>query len=115
MARVTAHPTRHLAGPASAGLLELDQRAVAQRFLRRDRDCKFTSAFTAVGVEVIRTPTPPTRTRDCATPPARGPGGSARCAASPPPRPSTSRSATQPDGRLTTHLLHSRYPGSPRP
>jgi transposase InsO family protein len=41
-------------------LIDLDQRADSLRFLLRDRDTKFTVAFdtvfTAVGIEVIRTP-----------------------------------------------------------
>ena len=61
LAGVTAHPTGlWVAQQARNLLLDLDRRADPLRFLLRDRDSKFTAAFdavfTAVGIEVIRTP-----------------------------------------------------------
>ena len=61
LAGVTTHPTgAWVAQHARNLLMDLDQRADALRFLLRDRDGKFTEAFdavfTAIGMEVIRTP-----------------------------------------------------------
>jgi hypothetical protein len=61
LAGVTAHPTGlWVVQQARNLLLDLDRRADPLRFLLRDRDSKFTAAFdavfTAVGIEVIRTP-----------------------------------------------------------
>ena len=61
VAGATAHPTGAWVTQQARNLLiALDQRADQLRFLLRDRDAKFTAAFdtvfTAVGVEVIRTP-----------------------------------------------------------
>src|SRR4029450_8763462 len=58
---VTAHPTgTWVAQQARNLLIDLDQRADELRFLLRDRDTKFTTAFgtvfRAAGIEVIRTP-----------------------------------------------------------
>lgn len=58
---VTAHPTgAWVAQQARNLLIDLDQRADTLRFLLRDRDTKFTAAFdtafTAAGIEVIKTP-----------------------------------------------------------
>ncbi|WP_327004296.1 integrase core domain-containing protein [Dactylosporangium sp. NBC_01737] len=58
---VTAHPTgAWVAQQARNLLMNLDQRADGLRFLLRDRDTKFTTAFdtvfTAAGIDVIRTP-----------------------------------------------------------
>jgi transposase InsO family protein len=61
LAGVTAHPTGAWAVQQPRNLLmDLDRRADPLRFLLHDRDSKFTAAFdqvfTAVGIEVIRTP-----------------------------------------------------------
>jgi putative transposase len=61
LAGVTAHPTgAWVVQQARNLLMNLDRRADVLRFLLRDRDSKFTAAFdavfTAVGIEVIRTP-----------------------------------------------------------
>ncbi|RZU76077.1 integrase-like protein [Micromonospora kangleipakensis] len=58
---VTAHPTgAWVAQQARNPLMSLDQRADGLRFLLRDRDTKFTTAFdtvfTAAGIDVLRTP-----------------------------------------------------------
>ncbi|SIM82104.1 integrase core domain-containing protein [Micromonospora cremea] len=58
---VTAHPIgAWVAQQARNLLMNLDQRAAELRFLLRDRDTKFTTAFdtvfTAAGIDVIRTP-----------------------------------------------------------
>jgi putative transposase len=58
---VTAHPTgAWVAQQARNLLIDLDQRGDSLRFLLRDRDTKFTTAFdtvfTAAGIQVIRTP-----------------------------------------------------------
>jgi transposase InsO family protein len=58
---VTAHPTGTWVTQQARNLLmSLDQRVDELRFLLRDRDTKFTSAFdtvfTAAGVDVLRTP-----------------------------------------------------------
>jgi transposase InsO family protein len=58
---VTAHPTgAWVAQQARNLLMNLDQHTDRLRFLLRDRDTKFTAAFdtvfTAVGIDVIRTP-----------------------------------------------------------
>ncbi|WP_327002591.1 integrase core domain-containing protein [Dactylosporangium sp. NBC_01737] len=58
---VTAHPTGAWAAQQARNLLmNLDQRADELRFLLRDRDTKFTTAFdmvfTAAGIDVLRTP-----------------------------------------------------------
>lgn len=61
LAGVTAHPTgAWVVQQARNLLMELEARADTLRFLLHDRDTKFTAAFdvvfTAVGIEVIRTP-----------------------------------------------------------
>jgi hypothetical protein len=61
LGRVTAHPTGAWVVQQSRNLLiGFDQQVDALRFRLRDRDIKFTAAFdavfTAVGIEVIRTP-----------------------------------------------------------
>jgi transposase InsO family protein len=61
LAGFTRHPTgAWVVQQARNLLMDLDRRADALRFLLRDRDSKFTAAFdqvfTAVEVEVIRTP-----------------------------------------------------------
>jgi putative transposase len=61
LAGVTRHPTgAWVVQQARNLLMGLDRRAGPLRFLLRDRDSKFTAAFdavfTAVGIEVIRTP-----------------------------------------------------------
>jgi putative transposase len=58
---VTAHPTgAWVAQQARNLLIDLDQRADSLRFLLRDRDTTFTTAFDTVfraaGIQVIRTP-----------------------------------------------------------
>ena len=58
---VTAHPTgAWVAQQARNLLIDLDQRVDSLRFLLRNRDTKFTTAFDTVfkaaGIEVIRTP-----------------------------------------------------------
>jgi hypothetical protein len=58
---VTAHPTGAWVTQQARNLLmSLDQRAHGLRFLLRDRDTKFTTAFdtvfTAAGIDVLRTP-----------------------------------------------------------
>ena len=58
---VTAHPTgAWVVQQARNLLMGVDRRVDTLRFLLRDRDSKFTAAFdtvfTAVGIEVIRTP-----------------------------------------------------------
>ncbi len=61
LAGITAHPTGGwVVQQARNLLLHLDRRADTLRFMLLDRDSKFTAAFdavfTAVGIEVIRTP-----------------------------------------------------------
>jgi putative transposase len=61
LAGVTAHPTgAWVVQHARNLLMSLDRRADRLRFLLRDRDSKFTApfdaVFTAVGIEMIRTP-----------------------------------------------------------
>jgi len=61
LAGVTAHPTgAWVVQQARNPLMELEGRANTLRFLLHHRDTKFTAAFdvvfTAVGIEVIRTP-----------------------------------------------------------
>jgi putative transposase len=61
LAGVTGHPTGLWVVQQARNLhMKLDRRADPLRFLLRDRDSKFTAAFdavfTAVGIEVIRTP-----------------------------------------------------------
>jgi putative transposase len=61
LAGVTAHPTGAWVVQRARNLLmDLDRRADALRFLLPDRDTKFAAAFdtvfTAIGIEVIRTP-----------------------------------------------------------
>jgi len=58
---ITAHPIgAWVAQQARNLVMDLDRRADTLRFLLRDRDSKFTAAFdtvfTAVGIEIIRTP-----------------------------------------------------------
>jgi putative transposase len=58
---VTRHPTGNWVTQQARNLLmSLDQRADNLRFLLRDRDTKFTTAFdtvfTAAGIDVLRTP-----------------------------------------------------------
>jgi putative transposase len=61
LAGLTAHPTgAWVVQQARNLLMDLDRRPDPLRFLLRDRDGKFTTAFdavfSAVGIEVIRTP-----------------------------------------------------------
>jgi transposase InsO family protein len=61
LAGVTAHPTGAWAAQQARNLLmDLDQRACVLKFLIRDRDTKFTTAFDAVfasiGIQIITTP-----------------------------------------------------------
>jgi putative transposase len=61
LAGLTGHPTEAWVVQQARNLfIDLNRRADALRFLLRDRDSKFTAAFdavfTAVGIEVIRTP-----------------------------------------------------------
>jgi putative transposase len=61
VAGVTAHPTgAWVARQARNLLMDLDHHADQLRFLLRDRDAKFTSAFdtvfTAAGIQIVKTP-----------------------------------------------------------
>jgi hypothetical protein len=57
VAGVTAHPTgAWVAQQARNLLMDLDGRVTSLRFLLRDRHTKFTAAFTAAGIDVIKTP-----------------------------------------------------------
>jgi putative transposase len=58
---VTAHPTNTWVTQQARNLLmDLDEQAGAIKFLIRDRDTKFTTAFdavfTAVGIRILRSP-----------------------------------------------------------
>ena len=54
---VTAHPSGAWVTQQARNLLmDLDQRVTGLRFLLRDRDTKFTTAFDADGIDVIKTP-----------------------------------------------------------
>ncbi len=57
LAGITAHPTTEWVTQQARNLLmHLEDQADGLKFLIRDRDAKFTAAFTAAGVRIIKTP-----------------------------------------------------------
>jgi putative transposase len=71
LAGITAHPTGAWVSQAACYLvMDLDERVRRFRFLIRDRDATFTSAFDAVfasaGVEVVEIPSGAPKTNACA-------------------------------------------------
>jgi hypothetical protein len=56
LAGITAHPTGEWVAQQARNLMNLGDHADSLKFLIRDRDAKFTAAFSAAGVRIIKTP-----------------------------------------------------------